>query len=387
MFDLFETAHLDSLGVTRVGDITDLDLIGIPVWFACRPNSRGLSQTQGKGLTAVAARTSAVMEAAEHYFAENADQYLHTESGTLASFSGDLIPLDGISMCDTRQLDPDRQRLFCQGQSLFSDRAYLAPYELVGLDFRVNGPWDRKAFRTSTVGLGAGRSREAAVTHALLEVVENSATVLLDALGPLAPLVKRVGYDEGLDRGLDLALSKVRTAGLLTCFVSIPCRMGIPVIGAYVFPPSTSSRSASNRGFAGYACRPRATDAALAALLEAVQSRLTEVSGVRDDIDPALYQSSGKAPTMRSEQDNASDVIHAGSMFPGDPKDELSAILAHLASHQVVDAYVFDLAPPDAGYAVVRVIIPNLDHASDGDSMGLGMDGISALLAIAEARK
>jgi YcaO-like protein with predicted kinase domain len=47
---------LQEIGITRVGDITGLDRIGIPVWIAVRPNSRTLSVSQGKGLDAPAAR-------------------------------------------------------------------------------------------------------------------------------------------------------------------------------------------------------------------------------------------------------------------------------------------------------------------------------------------
>jgi ribosomal protein S12 methylthiotransferase accessory factor len=62
--------HLPGLGVTRVGEITGLDRIGIPVWFAVRPNARTLSVSQGKGLSDAAARASAVMEAVELAHAE-----------------------------------------------------------------------------------------------------------------------------------------------------------------------------------------------------------------------------------------------------------------------------------------------------------------------------
>ena len=51
-------------GVTRVADITGLDHVGIPVALACRPNSRSLSVSQGKGLTLDAAKASALMEEA-----------------------------------------------------------------------------------------------------------------------------------------------------------------------------------------------------------------------------------------------------------------------------------------------------------------------------------
>ena len=65
--------HFDRLGITRVGDITGLDRIGVPVWFCCRPNSRGLAVSQGKGITSERARLSAIMEALEGAIAEQTE--------------------------------------------------------------------------------------------------------------------------------------------------------------------------------------------------------------------------------------------------------------------------------------------------------------------------
>src|SRR5579872_5344414 len=62
--------HAASCGITRVANITGLDVIGIPVWVAFRPNSRSLSVSQGKGLDDAAAKASAVMESIEAFHAE-----------------------------------------------------------------------------------------------------------------------------------------------------------------------------------------------------------------------------------------------------------------------------------------------------------------------------
>src|SRR5437868_5060616 len=59
-----------ALGVTRLANITGLDCIGIPVVVACRPNSCGLATSQDKGVDLIAAKASALMEAAERQQAE-----------------------------------------------------------------------------------------------------------------------------------------------------------------------------------------------------------------------------------------------------------------------------------------------------------------------------
>src|SRR5271155_3839226 len=59
------------MGITRVGNVTGLDRIGIPVAVAVRPNSRSVSVSQGKGLDVAQAMTSALMEAVEGFHAED----------------------------------------------------------------------------------------------------------------------------------------------------------------------------------------------------------------------------------------------------------------------------------------------------------------------------
>ncbi len=58
------------MGITRLANVTGLDTIGIPVVMACRPNSRSLAVTQGKGLDLEAAKVSAAMESIECHHAE-----------------------------------------------------------------------------------------------------------------------------------------------------------------------------------------------------------------------------------------------------------------------------------------------------------------------------
>src|SRR4029077_10358873 len=58
------------MGITRVANVTGLDSVGIPVVMVCRPNSRSLAVSQGKGIDLASARASGLMEAAELYHAE-----------------------------------------------------------------------------------------------------------------------------------------------------------------------------------------------------------------------------------------------------------------------------------------------------------------------------
>src|SRR5512142_3393760 len=60
-------------GITRIAEITGLDTLGIPVFAAIRPMGKSLSTQQGKGVTAEAARGSALMESLETWRAEHVE--------------------------------------------------------------------------------------------------------------------------------------------------------------------------------------------------------------------------------------------------------------------------------------------------------------------------
>ena len=63
-------SHAGRMGITRLANVTGLDNIGIPVYMACRPLSRSIAVSQGKGLTPAEAKISAFMEAAETWHGE-----------------------------------------------------------------------------------------------------------------------------------------------------------------------------------------------------------------------------------------------------------------------------------------------------------------------------
>ena len=196
--------HLLSLGITRVGDLTGLDVIGIPVFFACRPNSRGLSVGQGKGLCSDSARLGAIMECFEQALAERHED-LVSELGSQDEMEArGLKCISSSSMLRSALGDPDsrRERSWVAGLSMVDGRQVHVPFELVGFDLRSGMQWDHARYTMSTVGLGAGASLAQASLHALLEVVENDATALIDVFGQLAGFTQPVEYRRGHHRGI-----------------------------------------------------------------------------------------------------------------------------------------------------------------------------------------
>ncbi|MGX1497083.1 ribosomal protein S12 methylthiotransferase accessory factor [Labrenzia sp. MBR-25] len=373
--DPFSPQFLRSFGITRLGEITGLDTIGIPVWFATRPNSRSLSISQGKGVTDDQAKISAVMEAVECAVAEQPRQHV-TKFATIEDMARqqrNVIPLFDVARVNPHQLDPTRQRAWVPGTSLISGQERFAPYELVGMDMRSNMPWDREAFRMTSQGLAAHFSIDKAIEHALLELVEHDASSLVDTFGLFGNNIREVTDYEGANADLDDILDKVARAGLDLHVYALPGRVKLPVIAAVISRQVNGPTGVISRAPAGIACRTNVADAILSALLEAVQSRLTDIAGARDDLSMERFQQS-KDGVSKNQPPLVSLAQLEAELQP--PKQTSSMcwqdILKLMQAAGIEDAYLFPLKSPAQDVHVVRTIVTGLDaHAGSFSEMSM----------------
>lgn len=366
----FDPGLLRRFGITRVGDVTGLDVVGIPVWFAARPNSRGLSVSQGKGFVAEQARLSAIMEAIEGAVAEETRRHIATFKSIqdMREKGVPVIPFETVGRVDPDALDLQKERAWVKGTSIRRQHEVFAPYELVGMDFRADFPWDRRAFRMSSQGLAAGFDHDHAVLHALLELIENDACFLIDTFETRAMARQPLRLPAGLAPSFDGLVQRLCAIGLPPSFFDLTNTLGVPVVMASLPRSLQAQDGPTTRSAAGAACRAGVHDAATAALLEAVQSRLTDISGARDDLSPLRYQrdvftagpvTSGVRPVQRLPADL--DFAHDDASAP--PWRQLAA---HLFARGIEDIHVFPLETEVSGLHVVRVLASGLAPAGGG---------------------
>lgn len=374
---LFPLSLLAPFRITRCGDITGLDIIGIPVWFATRPNSRALSVSQGKGLTHEQARIGAIMESIEGAVAEQTRE-LVSEFATateMVSRGRKLVPLEKLSRCKYALFDPGRQRAWVRGLHQRSGTDVYAPYELIGLDTRVGFPWDYRAFTVASTGLAAGRTFEFAATRALFEAIERDATLPVELFGLSSVFARQLLWQPGVHAGLDEAIQKVSAAGLVPHFYCVRGKMDLPVVGAVISRPVLDEQGAGERLSGGYACRLDAGEAMLAALLEAVQSRLTNIAGARDDMDPSQY--CGGSSIVPLPRDEAVTLPLLAGRYPArsdlSDAERLDLTLEALAQAGCEDVFVFDLPSPSPLAHVVRILAPGLGAHMEGDVASVGV--------------
>ena len=377
---LFSLSSLVPFRSTRCGDITGLDVIGIPVWFATRPNSRALSVSQGKGLTHEQARIGAIMESIEGAVAEQTRE-LVAEFATaqeMAARGRKLVPLERLSRCKYTLFDPARQRAWVRGIHQRSGAEVHAPYELIGLDTRVGFPWDYRVFTVASTGLAAGRTFEFAATRALFEAIERDATLPVELFGLSSAFARRLLWQPGLHAGLDTAVGKVSAAGLMPHFYQVTSKTGLPVVGAVISRPVLDAQGAGERLSGGYACRLEAGEAMLAALLEAVQSRLTNIAGARDDMDPSQYRGGNSiVPLPRDEAMTLSFLAERHPARDGlSDNERLGLTLEALAHAGCEDVFLFDLPSPSPLAHVVRILAPGLNAYMEGDVASVGVNDL-----------
>src|SRR5262249_17498885 len=165
--------HMSRMGITRLGNITGLDRIEIPVAIAVRPNSLSVSVSQGKGLDQPQAMASALMEAVEGFHAEEIGPCREAAYRDLAARE---TVVDPETLCPaTRPFDAAAPISWIEGYDLIRHEPCWVPAEIVHTDY--TGEPDG-FFLAGSNGLASGNHLVEAINAALYELVERDAVAL-----------------------------------------------------------------------------------------------------------------------------------------------------------------------------------------------------------------
>ncbi|WP_084692311.1 YcaO-like family protein [Parafrankia elaeagni] len=348
-----------SMGITRVSNITGLDHIGIPVAMACRPNSMSISVAQGKGVTLDAALTSALMEAAETFYAETAPRdalFSYDEAGA-ANQALDPLLLPRVRGAGGRVTAVPIW--WSVGRDLVRGSTLYVPYDLVHTDYRLQSGAGLSAFQVSTNGLASGASLAEAICHGLAELIERDALSQWLALGREERTRTRLRLDSGLPRSCREVLDMYQAAGVSARVWNITSDVRVPAFLCLISDHDNPYRRTSEGRGSG--CHPVREVALLRALTEAAQSRLGIISGGRDDLIAALY----KGPYDREQRRDITPEVADFASIPECPTvtlaDWIDFQLAALDKAGMATAAVCDLSVEGSGLAVARVVVEGLE--------------------------
>lgn len=343
--------RLGEYGITRVADLTRLDCVGLPVWTAIRPASRTLSTSQGKGATDLLAKISAVCEAIELWHVE---QPLPVAAHGPARDVGRHCSLTALPLTVpyTASVLGSMVWDWTTGSGLVSGDEVLVPVDVVRR--RVMRPeWSPDLLRATSTGLACGSTRDEALVHALCEVVERD-VLYRDGQsgGQRRTLIDPGTVDDPYARQIIGCLTAAQMA-LEIALVDGPYKL--PVALAYVWSEDLPAV------FAGGGCHPNPVIALTRALTEAAQSRLTVISGTRDDL-PSEPASADLVPAFRPAQPTGlADWQHATAEFApvcggfADQVAELARRVGRVTRHEPL---ALDLSDPAAPVHAVQVVAP-----------------------------
>ncbi len=353
------------IGITRLGNVTGLDRIGIPVTVAVRPNSRSFSVSQGKGLGLSQARASALMEAIELFHGEDLSDRTLVTSFRELSVKARVVP--PCSLCGTGVPLPDQAEIgWIEGYDLLGREPCWVPWEVVHTDYTLPTSHSGAHFLSGTNGLAAGNHLAEAVSSAICELVERDAVALWHALAVRERSRRRLdtgSIDDEACRGL---LDLYEAADIAVRLWDVTSDIGIPAFICDI-PAIAGDASGGMRRFRGAGCHPDRGVALARAMTEAAQIRLTYIAGIRDDLPPSDYAESEQEKLGAALIDAMSQAADARSFrnVPSFDTDDVTADvrwqLQRLRAIGIESVVAVDLTRPDMGIPVVRLVIPGLE--------------------------
>ena len=355
---------LAQMGITRLANVTGLDTIGIPVVMACRPNARSLAVSQGKGLDLDAAKVSAVMESIEGYHAEHITLPLKFATFREMRPRHTVVDVDKLSRASGSRFHSDTSILWIEGDDWLQGDKVWVPYQLVHTAYCGSHAFDLTSFAASTNGLASGNHLLEAASHGICEVVEREAHLRWVSASEAEREDRRIQLDTIDHSDCRELLRRCDQAGVGVAIWDITDQTGLSAFHCVI---AERSEDPLRRLYPaeGAGCHPVRHIALLRALTEAAQSRLTMISGARDDMprsDYIRYRDPDNLQYFRTHTSlPGSRPYTAVPSFESDSfEEDVNWELARIQETGFDRVIVLDLTRPEFGLPVVRVIIPGM---------------------------
>jgi len=368
-------------GITRVACLTGLDEIGIPVWAATRPNARTLAVSQGKGLDDGAARASAVMEAIEVATAERPDRAgVLATTAQLRDAGRRFQRLDMLLRRGVAPPADDERFPWIEGLDLVTGETVFVPLEAAVLcDGRVPVRWWQ-----STDGLASGNVFWEATLHGLTERIERDAMALWtlrDDRAVAEACLDVAAFDDPELTRLDRIVSD---AGFHLRLFDVTSDLGIPVMFAVVSPVPNGHEDKWKHFdlTAGSGCHPEPARAAIRAVTEAAQSRLTTIAAARDDFEPARYSAKLAGDLLAYVRATPQRrPVRAGEPL-GPRIGWIGAMVRRLVRGGVREVIVVPLETGENDFAVAKVFVPDLENPPGDRARTYGPRAVRAMMGL-----
>jgi ribosomal protein S12 methylthiotransferase accessory factor YcaO len=383
------------IGVTRLADITDMDILRIPNYSAILPGTEDYIWVySGKGSTKTHAKVSALMESIERYSSlpSAAPRNFTQKSYDQLSSTNRVLHPEEVVEPMRFQYRNDMITDFLPGFDLFTGEEIMVPAALAVFRYSPKAPAvDPFAFH-HTNGLASGNVEEEAICHALCEVIERDAMSLAELRASAIPFhflraitkaLKVKGYpiqairadkftdDPSVYPDVDISdvkfepikniVNKFSKAGIPLIIKDITSAVGIPTFNA-----SSIEWVTHDYGYLaeGHGTHPDARIALLRAITEVSQTRAANIQGARDDLRKINYgqdNTNDKRAWQFMPSSSRINFSEVRTYSNEDILEDIKLLLDHLKEDRLTTAIIVNLTNPDIGIPVVRAIVPGLE--------------------------
>ncbi len=371
-------ALLPRFGITRLARLTGLDRLGIPVWNAVSPNARSIVINQGKGITDIDAKVSAAMEALERSVAGDPLAPARRASRRDFAAAGETcLPLDILIAAGQPFIGEDETLDWLAGRDIVTGKYIWVPREAVILDRTPVEP----RFWQSSDGLASGNCETEAVLHGLLERIERDADRLWRLLPGPKRLATAVDPASLRDPVVDCLAGRFHENGLVLRLFDITSDLAVPTYAAVLAEEGILQRQSPlfHDATIGYGTHPVAARAAIRALTEAAQSRLTYISGARDD----LFAETFTRPLPKETLALFKARPQPAKPYPA-PAGDAAALLAwcleRLAAAGIAPVVAVPLGDGALPVCVVKTVAPDLENPEGARRHALGPRALSRMV-------
>jgi ribosomal protein S12 methylthiotransferase accessory factor len=335
-----------------------------------------------------AAKASGIMESTEFFHAEHIRLPLLLASYEELRYSHRVIDVMEVPRTSKDAFHPDLPFLWIEGFDLLQQEHVWLPFASVHCNYVFPMPVSMGCFPVTSIGLASGNHLYEAISHAISEVIEHDASALWGFLNAEEKERTRLDLRTCDDEACCQVIERCQQAGVNVAVWDITSDIGLPAFSC-IIAEKTDDPIRLLYAAGGEGCHPTRGIALLRALTEAVQSRLTIISGARDDMFHSHYerernrdrlnyfrslmQSGEGTIPLRSFQDVP--TFDGAETFDEDIECELNQL--HAAGIQRVVA--IDLTKPEFRLPVVRVVIPGLEAAEEIADTILGQRAQAAM--------
>lgn len=314
------------------------------------------------------------MEAIELFHAETLLPKGIKRSMNLTIRDPSFARIETLPIRSNRHLDFEQPIRWIKARSIVTGRPKWIPRELIDLD---SSQVYEGFFVSSSNGLASGNSRTEALFHGLCEVVERDQVSHWRVLENFSPgsSRRRLKLSHGLPASAEQIVSAIKNAGLVVAVWSASITIELPCFVCRI--ADMKGNTLYPQRAAGFGCHVSKEIALLRALTEAAQSRLTFISGARDDLFLRIYEKDIRVDTPSSRRWSKSMQSSRESISYDDLPDfssfstfseAVEFIVSCLSRDGVSDVYVLDLTNERIGIPVVYVCAPLAEYDVSSDA-------------------